>query len=143
MFSFSGCGSRKSQKCCRGYRKNKGARNFTDRFFGLSGTKIFCFKSKINTKEFWNWKDFLKAGEHQKAQQTSYHENELSVIVYTSGTTGTPKGVMLSNDSLNAVAWQYEKSGMKFTRGETFLTFMPPFCQLGELKCASSVEVLD
>ena len=98
---------------------------------GFPVQKFSALKSKINTKGFWKWKDFLKAGEHQKAQQTSYHENELSVIVYTSGTTGTPKGVMLSNDSLNAVAWQYEKSGMKFTRGETFLTFMPPFLSIG------------
>ena len=97
---------------------------------GFPVQKFSALKSKINTKGFWKWKDFLKAGEHQKAQQTSYHENELSVIVYTSGTTGTPKGVMLSNDSLNAVAWQYEKSGMKFTRGETFLTFMPPFLSI-------------
>lgn len=98
---------------------------------GFLVQKFSVLKSKSNTSGFLSWNNFLKAGEHQKAQQTSYYENELSVIVYTSGTTGIPKGVMLSNDSLNAVAWQYERSGMKFTRGETFLTFMPPFLSIG------------
>ena len=98
---------------------------------GFLVQKFSALKSKSNTNGFLNWSDFLKAGESQKAQQASYREKELAVIVYTSGTTGIPKGVMLSNDSLNAVAWQYEKSGMKFTRGETFLTLMPPFLSIG------------
>ena len=60
-----------------------------------------------------------------------YEKDMPAVIVYTSGTTAKPKGVVLTNDSINAVAFQYRYSGMKFKRGETILTFIPPFFAFG------------
>ena len=54
-----------------------------------------------------------------------------AVLVYTSGTTGEPKGVVLTNDNINAIAFQYRYSGLKFGSGETILTFMPPFLAIG------------
>ena len=57
--------------------------------------------------------------------------NDVAVIVNTSGTTGTPKGVMLTNDNLNAVAFDYKYSGMEYQAGDGFLGIMPNFLAYG------------
>ena len=39
--------------------------------------------------------------------------------------------MVLTNDNINAVAFQYRYSGLKFKTGETILAFMPPFLAIG------------
>lgn len=56
---------------------------------------------------------------------------EVAVIVNTSGTTGTPKGVMLTNENLNAVAYDYKFSGLEYEIGDGFLGIMPSFLAYG------------
>lgn len=56
---------------------------------------------------------------------------DVAVIVNTSGTTGTPKGVMLTNENLNAVAYDYKFSGMEYQAGDGFLGIMPNFLAYG------------
>lgn len=53
------------------------------------------------------------------------------MIVHTGGTTGTPKGVMLSDGNLNTMAFQYKRLGVEFTREQNFLNIMPPFIAYG------------
>jgi len=49
---------------------------------------------------------------------------ELATIVYTSGTTGKPKGVMLSHDNILYNAWGAAHCGV-FTPADRFLSFLP------------------
>lgn len=60
-----------------------------------------------------------------------YKENKALTIVHTGGTTGFPKGVILSHDNYNAMAYQYMKSGIGFTANDRFLLVMPPWISYG------------
>lgn len=77
------------------------------------------------------WSDFLNKGNDEKFLPASYKLNTCCVIVHSGGTTGTPKGVMLSNDNLNVMALQYRLLGVDFDRTQKFLDIMPPFIAYG------------
>lgn len=54
-----------------------------------------------------------------------------AVMVSTSGTTGVPKKVVHSSFNINSIVFQYQTSGMKFQRGETYLSMAPLFLAFG------------
>ena len=87
------------------------------------------------------YQPLVKKVSEKKAKRTStcpeeYYlrenrKDDVAVIVNTSGTTGTPKGVMLTNENLNAVAYDYMHSGMEYKTGDGFLGIMPNFLAYG------------
>lgn len=79
-----------------------------------------------------NWRAFIAEGtDYAGATGAGYEKNRPVVIVHTGGTTGRPKGVMLTNDNLNASAIQCRISGLDFQRTHTWLNIMPPFIAYG------------
>lgn len=77
------------------------------------------------------WKDLIKIGKDEKPNIVSYKKNTPCVIVHTGGTTGIPKGVMLSDDNMNAAAFQAIIAGFDFKREHNWLNIMPPFIAYG------------
>lgn len=69
----------------------------------------------------------LKHKDSSKDVKVSYKPSMLALIEYTGGTTGTSKGVMLSNENVNAVIEQTTYSGVPIKRGETWLSVAFPF----------------
>ncbi len=77
------------------------------------------------------WDQFIIKGNGQKVTDTHYEPNQCCVIVHTGGTTGTPKGVMLTNDNLNCSAFQCYNTSIDFQREHNWLDIMPPFIAYG------------
>lgn len=90
-----------------------------------------CKNRRTKNKEprFLNWKEFLKIGKNVKeAIEVDYKPNMPVTIVHTGGTTGVPKGVVLSNENLNLMALVHAISGFNFIPyADSYLTFLPPF----------------
>lgn len=78
-----------------------------------------------------SWDTFIKGAKNGKAVEAEYVGDATVAITYTGGTTGFPKGVMLTNDSLNAVAFNFIHAGIVHEPGQRFLGIMPIFSSYG------------
>lgn len=89
------------------------------------------YRLKVKPKKhtFIAWRDFLK----QDADESPMAANHAApaVIVYTSGTTGEPKGVTLSSYNITSIAFQARMAGYHLERKKRFLNILPPFLGFG------------
>ena len=76
------------------------------------------------------WDEFIDNGKEEIPNYPTYKKDVCCVIEHTGGTTGSPKGVMLSSDNINALACQYFY-GLDTSRQQKFLNIMPPFIAYG------------
>ena len=93
-------------------------------------------KKKVKINNLITWEQFYKLGIDRKSEIIvedfpEYESDRPLVIVYTGGTTGKSKGVVLSNDNLNAASSQCETCGYDFQRQHVWLNIMPPFIAYG------------
>lgn len=77
------------------------------------------------------WKQFIKGGEGQSTASEPYDPDHACVVVHTGGTTGSPKGVMLTDDCFNGIALQFQAYPKLFHRGQKLMNVMPPFIAYG------------
>lgn len=92
-------------------------------------------KKLYKNNMFIKWKDFIDQGNNYSGlTEEEYSENYPAAIVHTGGTTGMPKGVLLSNDSFNAMVYFFKYSGIDIKAGHRFMDIMPPFIAYG-LSC--------
>lgn len=90
--------------------------------------KILFNITKTSKFSYTTYTEFLK---HAKPSVESHDSEAPAIIVYTSGTTGKPKGVVLSNNALNAHSFQVMHGEFPFYRGKLFLFILPPFVGFG------------
>ena len=77
------------------------------------------------------WKQFIKGGEGQSTASEPYDPDHACVVVHTGGTTGSPKGVILTDDCFNGIALQFQAYPKLFHRGQKLMNVMPPFIAYG------------
>lgn len=76
------------------------------------------------------WSKFLKDHSAEGIENATISAHDAVLMTHTSGTTGHPKGVLLSNHNINAVAFQYAL-GMPHSRQQKYLAVIPPFIAFG------------
>lgn len=82
-----------------------------------------------------SWGDFLRLARGRAPEAVDVAGDDLAVIEYTGGSTGVPKGVMLSNRNLNSYYVNFSKTnscGLSgFSEGDRFLACVPLFLAFG------------
>ncbi len=78
------------------------------------------------------WTDLYKSSEGVGVPPIEYKEGRTAVILYSGGTSGTPKGICLSDFNFNALAMQIaEIAGANLNNKCSFLSVMPIFHGFG------------
>lgn len=96
--------------------------------FGIK--QLYMLKNKLpkfsSDGMLMNWKQFVNLGHDATVVPVKKDSSQMAIISHTGGTTGEPKGVMLSDNNINALMWQLNVN-FKNQRQEKNLVVLPPF----------------
>lgn len=100
---------------------------------GYSITKGYkIIKPSNSKKEFINWQTFINQGRsYNKDTNAKVHAEDLAVILHSGGTTGIPKGIMISNFNFNAEAQQCGIVVQNVRPRDKIMTVLPIFHGFG------------
>jgi len=86
------------------------------------------------------WNDFIRMGRSCFYNyRVSRKADDPAVILYSGGTTGTTKGIVLTNKNFNALSQQIIATNPMFTPGDKMLAAMPLFHGFGLGVCIHSM----
>ena len=77
------------------------------------------------------WPDLLQNSSPCSVKLVPYTKDQPAVTIYTGGTTGIPKGAVLTNESITAMEIQSKYDVPLLYEGKRFLGIMPPFIAYG------------
>ena len=93
---------------------------------------LFLKRPKLNDIDFMSWKDFMIKGiAYNKEFKADVKKDDIAVILHSGGTTGTPKGIMISNYSFNALAQQSGVNVIDVRPKDKIVTILPIFHGFG------------
>ena len=106
-------------------------------YYLAQGRKIK--KVPANAEIVW-WERFLKGGNNYHGPfHVERKSQDPAVILYSGGTTGTTKGILLSNLNFNALSQQIIATNPMFKPGDKMLAVMPIFHGFGLGVCIHSM----
>lgn len=99
---------------------------------GYIVTKSRKIKKPRFKGEYIYWNDFLRKGSMYNGKiQFDTDKDTPAVILHSGGTTGIPKGILLSNGNFNALAMQIKLVLKRIEEGDIVLAIMPIFHGFG------------
>ena len=106
---------------------------------GLSPVKAVGYKltkgrkiKRFDKDGSWiSWKQFLSKGRSVVDPRVKRAATQPAVVLYSGGTTGVTKGILLSNLNFNALGAQITATNPMFAAGDKMLAIMPMFHGFG------------
>lgn len=97
----------------------------------MKGLKIK--KARLNDKSFISWKEFASMYQLHKdtIDRGNFSSQDTALILHSGGTTGIPKGIMISNYSFNAEAQQGSINVIDVRPKDKIITILPIFHGFG------------
>ena len=93
-------------------------------------------RSNMNYKEgIIHWRDFVKMGNNTVNTFVNRSQKDPAVIIYSGGTTGKTKGIVLSNLCFNSISKQCEYVCKEAKPGNSILSALPIFHGFGLCVC--------
>lgn len=97
----------------------------------LKGKSSKILKEKVEYKTL-SWNDFEDlADSYSENTEIEYKRNRPVIMVYSSGTTGASKGIVLTNDGINATILDSSSEKFPYERGYRFLQMIPVWFSTG------------
>ena len=86
----------------------------------------------LRDSDYLSWNDFmLKGVSYTKEFAADVKKDDVALILHSGGTTGTPKGIMISNYSFNALAQQSAVNVIDVRPRDKIVTILPIFHGFG------------
>lgn len=117
--------------------KEYGVKNliYVPMYESLGMVKKAMYRMKIKKPKYedtfvLSWSNFVKNASKDPIESAAYMDGKCTVIGHTGGTTGVPKGIMLTDKAINAILSQYSYKFI-YSRQDTFLNMIVPFAVYG------------
>ena len=105
------------------------------------GYNLITMKNSVKLDKSWAlWLDTKHASCDEPLEASKADKNTLAVVLYSGGTTGIPKGVMLTNGNIVSEGMQVAVWG-KLDRTDTILAILPIFHGFGLSVCVNAALV--
>lgn len=107
---------------------------------GYEITKGYKVKKPKYTDSVISWKTFIDSGLSYLGElKEDVNKDDCAAILYSGGTTGKSKGIVLSNYNINATAVQSLEACFSFNPGDKALSILPIFHCFGLGICVHAV----